>query len=454
MPPGHPFPVPRTPISGCCHSGWKSRTLNHRQRPGPGGCQDRTAPCCGGTRTPTSLATDTRSGAVQDSLDRFRTARSSPRDHFSPLLATRVSQPLQARDGSVGPWWFADETFIAVRGVYLKDDFDFDAIPANAQIATNYYDGSSYDSESGQIENVAVPAYTDGTLRRLVVVFAYRRATFGVPGNVVSGGRFLLPRIRSVLGAFVESRFDPTSSDLLDQDSRNFFTGQSLQSGHSLVGVDAATGTTVTVVYDDVRLGRSYISGLRVAGGRVFLPFGPQLLAVTAAFRADDVARATDLLAAGAQVRQLSSAEGARLNVQVEVEDYRATESASYVAIFLPAAATGQEVVAVVPDPPSTFDPTNLDLVELLNRLPTSRIRDGFLLFPSDLPAGTWVGLVMEDAAAARSLVDWDDRAYQYIDHPSGDAAYRIVAYRSVMTNQGELILRSQSSLLSPIVPS
>jgi len=382
--------------------------------------------------------------------------------YFAPLRVEVIRQALQSVGGTIAPW-FADPPVADLQGVYRRAEFDPEAIPLTAQTGTNYFQpgpGRGYDPDTAEIRSVPVPTNTDGTPPRLSVIYHTRRQIQASLSQAVNAGDLLLPQIQSVLGVYLSGDFDPMLDPIQNQDAQNLQNPNTVFEGHYLANLDITDRAKVTVLFQDQRLGVSYLEKLEVLDGRVFLPFGPSVQDILAVYELSDADNRMNLLetaghfdSANWKLSGLPVPDGTLIRIFVTVKDLVWRDGTTYRRIVLPKAAGDGQIVAVLPYPADDLDLSDTDFISEANILPATHvIRESALLFSSDLPMGTHVGLVVEDSNTQRSLVCIDDRTYQYTDEEADSQAhlYRIVAFRREKIN-GEQTLTIRSAPSKPL---
>jgi radical SAM protein with 4Fe4S-binding SPASM domain len=376
--------------------------------------------------------------------------------HFAPLQVAVVEKPFRSVDETIKPW-FPDVSVSRVVGVFLSDKFDPSKLPLTAQLGENHFSsasGSAYDPTRSEIQKVPISVNTNGKRPFLTIVYSFLRKAQATVSQVVSSGELMLPRIQSVLGVFLTHEFDRSILPLHKQHAQNLWLSDAIFTGHYLANLNIADGSNITMVFQDQRLGPSYLSNIPVLNGRVFLPFGPWWHSITGVFNAEEQNHPSNLLTVGVHLDQvnwkllgLPVADGTSIRVDVLAEDLDWSSATKYCSVTIPRSAQGHRIVAVVRNPPAGADPLNAAWVTEANVLPAAFVRAGDqLLFPSELPAETSVGIIYERPSRDRSIAIDDDSIFQFQDN-SPDASnysYRIVSYRKEFTARGlERVLRS-----------
>lgn len=384
-----------------------------------------------------------------------RVAELSASDNFAPLKIRVLSGPIQSTAGTISPW-FPRRDVAEVQGVYRSSDFDPTALPLTQQPADNFYrpgEGSTYAPQHSRILNVPVPLAEGRTPPPLTVVYSVHRQLKVTLPYAVSSGSLPLPRVDSILGVYLTDAFDPTRSPISDQTAQNLKGDDVVFVGHHLGGLDISDEATVTVAFEDGRVGVSYVEDLRVKDGRIFLPFGPRLQSVTAVYTVDDEAGQSNLLDTGGVFNRgdgvisgLPVADGTMVRLSLLVEDFVCEESVEYRTLRLPRALGDRSIVAVVRDLTTDADMSDSEMLEELNILSDETVRQhGSLLFASEVPDGTTVQVVAEEDGE-RSIVSFDDRVHQYVElgEDPQDYLYRLTSFRRVRMAGGETeVLRS-----------
>lgn len=367
----------------------------------------------------------------------------TPLKFFAPLRTKIIYKDLQSIYGTIWPW-FSDCPMVNVKGIYLKSIFDPEKLPLTEQTGTNYFQpnvGSIYDPITAEIRNVPIPTDMEGKPASVSIVYTIQRQVEVILGQAVNAGELLLPRIQSILGVFLSDDFDPLQIPLQNQNAQDFFTTNTIFTEHYLGNLDITDQAKVTVLFQDQRLGISYLDDLKVLDGRVFLPFGQSLKNIIAVYDLNDTNNQTNLLENSGQfdlgndkLTNLPVIDGTRVRVFAIAEDLVWQTQTRYCNIFIPALVDDRKIIAALLDPEDNIDLTDSSLITEKNILPTTPVIVGSdLLFWSDVPTDNPVGLVVEDNSGQRSLVRIDDRTYQYTDDIIDSQAYlyRIVSTRS-----------------------